>query len=58
MLKYLRDKLFFDLGPIATTDLSRPLRHDCVAAIFKRHATCRATYVACRASLIIIIIII
>ena len=51
MLKYLRDKLFFDLGPTATTDLSRPLRHNCVAAIFTRHATCRATYVACRASL-------
>ena len=37
MLKYLRDKLFFDLGPTATTDLSRPLRHDYVAAIFTRH---------------------
>ena len=52
MLKYLRDKLFFDLGPTATTDLSRPLRHDCVVAIFTRHSTCRATYVECRASLI------
>ena len=43
MLKYLRDKLFFDLGPTATTDLSRPLRHDCVAAILTRHATCRVS---------------
>ena len=51
MLKYLRDKLFFDLGPTATTDLSRPLRHDFVTAVFTRHATCRATYVACRALL-------
>ena len=25
MLKYLRDKLFFDLGPTATTDLSRDI---------------------------------
>ena len=33
---YLRDKLF-DLGPTATTDLSRPLRHDFVAAVFTRH---------------------
>ena len=47
MLKYLRDKLFFDLGPTAITDLSRPLRHDFVAAVFTRHAT----YVACRALL-------
>ena len=28
MLKYLRDKLFFDLGPTATTDLSRPFLRD------------------------------
>ena len=51
MLKYLRDKLFFDLGPTATTDLSRPLRHDFVEAIFTRHATFHATYVACWASI-------
>ena len=44
MLKYLRDKLF-DLGPTATTD-------DLVAAVFTRHATCRATYVGNRASLV------
>ena len=50
MLKYLRDKMF-DLGPTATTDLSRPLRHDFVAAVFTRHATCRATSVGNRASL-------
>ena len=50
MLKYLRDKLFFDLGSTATTDLSRPLRHDYVAAIFTRHATCRVSGITNSAS--------
>ena len=44
MLKYLRDKLFFDLRPTATTDLSRPLRHDlvaCRASLRTINTTCK-----------------